>query len=194
MMKRIVLFATLLLALIGCQREMPTLSPSQATLYVGDTLQLTITNMDDPYWIVGCDLEDRKDSAKFVKIVPINQVVARKAGKISLGFQYYKPNTLGQQVFFIFTKLNLLDLPTIIPNMYIMNVGDTLPLLVQGIDNPTWELEYPLGKPESDIIQLTDSNQVVALKTGVVNLGFHYDSQSAVGPAVRSAFTKITIK
>ncbi len=193
-MKKILLFAIALFALASCNEDMPTMSPAEATLYVGDTLQLEVTGVENPYWIVGCDLEDRKDSAKFVKVTSTYQVIARKEGNITIGFQHYKPNTLGQQVHYIFTKLHILTLPSIKPLQSTMSVGDTLQLTVKGIDNPAWTLEYLGTKPETDIIQLTDNNQVIALEPGQVNLGFYYNSQSSVGPRTRSAFTTLIIQ
>ncbi len=193
-MKKIVLFTIALLTLVGCNKNMPTMSPTEATLYVGDTLQLEVTGAENPRWIVGCDLEDRKDSAYFLRVMSNHQVVARKEGNITIGFQYYKPNTLGQQVFYIFTKLHILTLPQVIPNYATLSVGDTLQLLVEGIEEPNWTLEYATAKPEADIIQLIDSNRVVALEAGQVALGFYYDSKSSVGPAMRSSFTNLTIR
>ncbi len=192
-MKKITLLALVVLTVASCQQKMPTISPSEATLYVGDTLQLDVMGENAPQWMVGFNREDRKDSAKFVTILPVNKVVANKAGDISLGFQHYKNNTLGQQVSFIFTRLHILTLPSVLPSKHTMYVGDTLSLVVQGIKNPMWEFDYLGVQVEKDIIQLTDSNQVIAIEPGQVKIGFHYDSKSSVGPTVRSSFTQITI-
>ncbi len=195
-MKKIILITLAAFALIGCQKELPTISPAEATIYTGDVLQLEITGADNynPIWRMGTnDPQAVKDSVEFVKMLSGNRALALVPGDISLGFEYFAGQSFGQQVYFVFMKLHILRLPAIKPAVYTMAVGDTLALELLGIENPTWEIEYPGAKPENDIFILTDDNKVIALATGEVRLGFTYDSQSDLGPAKREAFTTITI-
>ncbi len=193
-MKKIILFACAVFAMASCQKELPTISPSEATLYVEDVLQLTVTGEDNPRWIIGMDKEYQADSLRFVKVTEGNVVQALRPGKCSVGFEHFGGQSFGQQVHFIFSKIEVLPLPTITPSVNVMNIGDTVALQVDGIENPQWVMEYPLGAPEEDIIALTDDYKVIALAAGEVHLGFRYESRSDVGATTRSAFTTIVIE
>ncbi len=191
-MKKIVLITLAALTFIGCKKELPTISPAEATIYTGDVLQLEITGADNynPIWIMGTDDEQAvKDSIEFVEMLPDNKVRALVPGRISLGFEYFTGQSFNQQVFFVFTKLNILRLPTIKPATKTIAVGDTLALEVLGIKNPTWEFEYT----SADICTFTEDYEVIALAPGEARIGFTYDSQSDLGPAQRETFTTITI-
>ncbi len=112
-MKKIFLLALIALAVASYQQKMPTISPSEANLYVGDILRLEVTGVNTPQWIIGCDKEYQVDSLKFAKIEVDKSVLALRPGKLTVGFQYFEA----------------LPLPTIHPAASVMHVGDTLVLL-----------------------------------------------------------------
>ncbi len=82
-MKKILFAVMAVFALASCQETVPTVSPKEATMHVGDTLQLTVTGEINPQWHTTF-----YGDKEIAKVIENNQVVALEVGSTEVWFEY----------------------------------------------------------------------------------------------------------
>ncbi len=93
-MKKILFAALAALALVSCHETEPTCSPTEATIYVGDTLQLTVTGETNPQWSVMYSLDstgmmgDGRERL-ILEVIDGNRVVGIDTGTTEVFFFWY---------------------------------------------------------------------------------------------------------
>ncbi len=93
-MKKMLIAILATLALMSCQETVPTCSPTEAVIYVGDTLQLSVIGEANPSW----EVRHVADSTGMVggvhgrvilEVIAANRVIGVDTGTTEVSFHWY---------------------------------------------------------------------------------------------------------